>query len=195
MRMMQAEPTYRHKLRHGVDTSDRVHEPAFFQEISMSQSRYLLPSIFLATSLSLFTLPASADLGCGPMQGQGVYSDYGAERMAQRQQKLHAALKLDSTQESAWKSLLGSEHGMRRPNARNIDGWARLTTPERAERMQESMQSRQQAMSEHLIVLKAFYNGLNAEQKKTFDDFHVAPNHRLRAKPMPQAPRAAVTTP
>lgn len=161
----------------------------------MSHSRLLLPPIFLALSLSLFSLPVIADVVCGPMQDHGFASDYGAQRMAQRQQKLHAALKLDSTQESAWKELLESENGMRRQSSRNIDGWARLSNVERAERMQESLQSRLQAMREHLVVLKAFYGGLSVEQKKIFDDFHVSPSHRPRARPMPPAPRAEASAP
>lgn len=161
----------------------------------MSHSRLLIPPIFLALSLSLFTLPAIADSICGPLQGHGYASDYGAQRLAQRQQRLHAALKLDSTQESAWKELLESEQGMRRHSTRNLDAWTRLSTPERAERMQESLQSRLQAMREHLVVLKAFYGGLSVEQKKIFDDFHVTPGHRPRAKPMPQAPRAEASAP
>jgi len=71
------------------------------------------------------------------------------------------------------------------------DDWAKLTVPERAERRLEWMKASQLRMEEHIVSLKAFYEQLSSEQKKTFDEFHAKgkPGGR-RDKSVPSAPRA-----
>jgi len=158
----------------------------------MPPSRFLIPSVFFAGSLALFALPLIAEAACHTSDRIGQQTEYRSARMLQRHQKLHASLKLSAEQESAWDKLLVSEAAQPKPDAMHHADWNELSMPERAERMLEHQKIRQAAMTEHLVILKAFYNILDTAQKKTFDDFHAAPARRPPAKPLPPAPRAAV---
>lgn len=126
--------------------------------------------------------PAVADMPCGPMAERHGMHGHGGEAMAQHHAKLREALKLTPEQDAAWKKLLASEHpmGMDRAQAGKADDWAKLSTPERAERMLERMRSHEAAMSEHVAALKAFYATLSPEQKKIFDDAHSGPAYSGR---------------
>jgi Spy/CpxP family protein refolding chaperone len=166
----------------------------------MPQFRPLIPSLFVASILALCSIPALAEMSCGPLDGHGYFHAHRAERMEQRQKILHEKLKLSAEQEAGWKKLIDSERSGPWATTTKRDDWAKLTTPERAEKMQERMTAQQAAMAEHLVVLKEFYATLTPAQKKTFDDFHVGPRRGMRGKPAPQSgpqpaplpPRAAV---
>lgn len=165
----------------------------------MQSGKQLLPSLFLAASLCIFMLPATADSGCGPLDGRGYSREYRVERIALHQKKLHDALGLDADQEVAWKKLTESEGRMIRHEQGKTDDWPKLSTPERSERIKEGMQAQQVRMTEHLSVLEAFYAQLTTAQKKIFDDFHNDNRRSTRGKPAPQpapmAPRAAFGNP
>ena len=60
--------------------------------------------------------------------------------------------------------------------------WAKLTTPERADKMLERSKAHQAQQAEHVAALKEFYAVLTAEQKKVFDDFHANMQGGMRAK-------------
>ncbi len=166
----------------------------------MPQFRPLIPSLFLASMLALCSLPALAEMSCGPLDGRGYFREYRGERMEQRQKDLHEKLKLSVEQEVGWKKLIDSERSGPWAKMGRTEDWAKLTTPERAEKMQERMTAQQTAMAEHLVVLKEFYATLTPAQKKIFDDFHAGPRRGMRGKPAPQSgpqpaplpPRAAV---
>jgi protein CpxP len=84
---------------------------------------------------------------------------------------------------------------MAKPEPGKPEDWAKLTTPERADKMMERMREHQSRMFEHLVALKDFYAVLTPEQKKTFDDFHSAPRPGMRAKPGPRPSESAPTKP
>ncbi|MBL8373565.1 Spy/CpxP family protein refolding chaperone [Accumulibacter sp.] len=76
--------------------------------------------------------------------------------MVQHHKMLHDALRLTPGQACAWKTLMDSEHPMARPKPGKPEEWAKLTTPERAERMVERMRDRQSRVLEHVVALKEF---------------------------------------
>ncbi|MDE2442508.1 MAG: Spy/CpxP family protein refolding chaperone, partial [Betaproteobacteria bacterium] len=47
---------------------------------------------------------------------------------------------------------------------------AKLTAPERADKMLEIQKQHQEAMSKHVAAMKDFYAQLTPEQKKVFDE-------------------------
>ena len=155
----------------------------------MKRFRHIAPAATLIALLGFSALPALADMPCGPMGAKGMGA-HRAERMEQHHRKLHDALKLNAEQEVAWKKLIESEHpmGKGRRDAAKAGDAATLTTPERAERMLEHMKAHQAAMTEHIVVLKAFYAQLSPEQQKSFDDAHRGGRRGgMRAKAMEPA--------
>lgn len=157
----------------------------------MTGYRTLVSSMLLASTLGLGAVSlAYANPECGPMGQMGKRR---AERMQQHHQQLHDALKLTPEQEGAWKKLMASEHPMEPAEASKPEDWAKLTTPERAERMLERMKAHQAQMTEHVAALKDFYAVLTPEQQKTFDDFHAGPRGGMRGKQNPRASGAQTT--
>ena len=99
-------------------------------------------------------------------------------RMAKHLGELKAKLRLTAAQEDAWtmftaatKPPAGREH--KRPDPAEMD---KLSTPERMDKMQamhtEHTAQRTAAMERQGAAIKAFYNELSADQKKTFDTEH-----------------------
>lgn len=144
----------------------------------MTSYHTFVSSILLVSSLGVMAAPQD----CGPMTTRGDFWEYRVERMAQQHKQLHDALKLTPDQEGAWKKLMDSEHPMARMEAGNAADWAKLTTPERAEKMLERMQEHQMHMAQHVVVLKDFYALLTPEQKTKFDELHAAPRTARRGK-------------
>lgn len=157
----------------------------------MTVYRTLLSSVLFASAMGLGAVSSAfAHEECGPL-GEG--GRHRAERMEQHHQKLHAALRLMPEQEGAWKKLMASEHPMAAAEPSNREDWAKLTTPERAEKMLERMKVHQARMTEHVAALKEFYAVLTPEQQKTFDDFHAGRQDGMRGKPGRRAPGAEAT--
>ncbi len=138
----------------------------------MIRPRHLIQSLLVASTLGAVAIPALADAPCGRMGDGSGYREHRAEHMEQHHKKVHDALKLTPEQDVAWKKLVDSEHPMHKPEAGKAEDWAKLTTPERAEKMLERMKTHEAAMASHIVVLKEFYAVLTPEQKKIFDDSH-----------------------
>lgn len=156
----------------------------------MQNRRNLITSLLLATGVAAFTTPAMAQRGdCGPMgMGMGNWEQYHeqrGERMQQHQKQLHDALKLTPDQEGSWKKFTESMQPPAKPERGEPGEWAKLTTPERADKMLEWSKKRQDRMAEHVAALKTFYGVLTPEQKKTFDEFHAGPRGGRRGSPQP----------
>lgn len=165
----------------------------------MKSQRNLITTLLVASGMALVALPALADRGdCGPMGGWEKFQGQRGERMQQHQQKLHDALKLSPDQEAAWKKFTESMQATARPERPDPGAWAKLTTPERAEKMLEFSKQRQDRMAEHVAALKTFYAVLTPEQKKLFDDSHPGPRAGRHNPPQPgggAAPGAAPSGP
>lgn len=140
-----------------------------------------IAALVLATGAGFAAVPSFAHpadcMGGGPMMGQrdgGPMSERMAQRMQQRQKALHDALKLSPEQEGAWTKFQQSQpfaQGAARPDPAEF---AKLNAPERAEKMLEAMKKHEDAMTQHVAAMKAFYGQLTPEQKKTFDEQFAA---------------------
>lgn len=93
-----------------------------------------------------------------------------AEHIAQRQQKLHDALKLTPTQETAWNTYIEAvkpQTPIGRPD--RVD-FKSLPAPERMEKRLALQKERLAKQEARLAALKTFYAVLTPEQQKTFDE-------------------------
>lgn len=140
--------------------------------------RTLLTSLTLA-GLAFGTAPAMAGMPGGPGDCGGPADGPRGERLqAQheaRLEKLHKDLKLSADQEAAWKTFadkFNKKPDWQRPDR---DALAKLTAPERLEKMLEMSKQHQALMSERLEAMKTFYATLTPEQKKTFDEHFSGP--------------------
>ncbi len=120
----------------------------------------------------------------GYMQGQGM-SHHGKgmmdpakmqARMEQRQKALKAQLKLSTDQEPAWTAFAAAHQprsDMMKGRQAAMADLAKLTTPERLDKMKELRAQRMSemtvAMDQRAEATKTFYAVLTPEQKKVFD--------------------------
>lgn len=138
-------------------------------------------TFLIATGLAM-ALGASAFAQMGPGHGTGPGAaqaqpenmrGHMRERMAQSHAKhlgeLKTKLKLDASQETAWKTFADSMQPPAQRMHPDRAALAKLSTPERIDQMQALHAQRDAEMKKHGEATKLFYAGLNAEQKKTFD--------------------------
>lgn len=91
------------------------------------------------------------------------------EHMQQRIAKLKADLKLTPAQEGAWNTYAANFKPGERPPRMEREDFAKLTTPQRIDKMRE-MRTRHAAEADRRgEATKAFYAQLDASQQKTFD--------------------------
>lgn len=93
------------------------------------------------------------------------------EHRAKRMADLKAKLKLTPAQDGAWTSFTASTQPPAGPRPQRIDRaeFAKLTTPQRLERMQARQAERSAKFAKRADATKTFYAALNADQQKTFD--------------------------
>jgi hypothetical protein len=120
------------------------------------------------------TAPAAATAQAAPQHrhDQAHHGDRRAERMERMQQriaKLKADLKLSPAQESAWTTYAAAMKPGERPARMDREAFAKLTTPQRIDKMREMREHRNAEMDRRAQATKAFYAQLTAEQQKTFD--------------------------
>lgn len=92
--------------------------------------------------------------------------------MDKRQAELKTALKLTAAQEGAWTTFTTA---MKAPASLmdlrlDRESMAKLTTPERIDKMQAMQAERHAAMEQRAKATKAFYATLTEAQKKVFDE-------------------------
>ena len=112
-----------------------------------------------------------------------------AEHIAQRQQKLHDALKLTSAQEAAWTTYIGAVKPQTPVGRPDRVSFKDLPAPERMEKMLELRKERLAKQETHLAALKTFYAVLTPEQQKTFDAAaagHGRGHHHMRGNAQKQ---------
>jgi hypothetical protein len=128
-----------------------------------------IKSLVLAGLLAASVPAVWADGSGHPPGGQDMQAHW-QERMAQRAAELKAQLKLSPEQEQDWARYLEALKPAQppvRPDPREL---ARLSTPERLERMRALRQQRDAEMQRREEATRSFYATLNAEQKKVFDE-------------------------
>jgi protein CpxP len=137
--------------------------------------KHLLATGLLAAlaAVGAQTLPATPGTGAAAStEARGGHGRFDPakmqERQARRQAELKQKLQLGAQQEGAWTAYLGAtQHTrMQRPDRAEF---ARLTTPERIDRMRALRSARMAEMDKRADATKAFYAQLSPEQKKVFD--------------------------
>jgi periplasmic protein CpxP/Spy len=92
------------------------------------------------------------------------------EHMAKRQAELKAKLQISPAQEGAWSAWTTAlQPPANRPARPDRAEFAKLTTPERIDRMSAMHTERSARMQKRGEATKTFYAALSAEQKKVFD--------------------------
>lgn len=139
----------------------------------LKTNKMRLAALLLGASAAVLSAPSFAYRGdcmadgqMGARQADGRF----AERMKMHQQRVHDALKLTPQQEPAWAKYQESHPFAGKANRPDPAEMAKLTVPERADKMLEFQKQHQDAMSKHVIAMKDFYAQLTPEQKKTFDE-------------------------
>ena len=135
-------------------------------------------SVLLAGTALAAMVPAQAQ----PMMGErGMYQDNGhmheniSKHMEKRQAELKAKLHLAAGQEAAWNTFVQSMKPPAKPLAQHMDRdeLAKLSTPERLDKMNAAHEANIKAMETHMKqrndATREFYSHLSAEQQKVFD--------------------------
>lgn len=146
------------------------------QEKLTNVYRKFAQSVLLAGGLSgLFAGPVFAGPECDSMGRHEMKAEQRSKMMDSHHQQLQAALKLTPAQEPGWKKLIASEkpNSPNSPNSATREDWAKLSPPDRAEKMLEQINARQAHMVEYVAALKGFYASLSSEQQKVFEDMHA----------------------
>lgn len=114
--------------------------------------------------------------GDAQMGGMGhMGGDMDPAKMAERHKahlaQLKTKLKLTAAQEGAWTTFTAAmQPPANRPDMKaQHEEMAKLTTPERLDKMQGMKEQRDAEMKKRTDAIKAFYAQLNPEQKKVFD--------------------------
>lgn len=93
-----------------------------------------------------------------------------AAHQAQRLERLKTLLQLTPAQEGAWAQYVAAQQpGTAQPPRPERGEWAKLTTPERLDRMRAMHDARTAEFNKRADATKSFYASLNASQKKAFD--------------------------
>ena len=102
-----------------------------------------------------------------PAQRMERMKEHRAKRLAALKEKL----KLTAAQESAWASFSSASQPPAGAHPQRMDRaeFAKLTTPERLERMQARQAERSARFAKRAEATKTFYAALTPEQQKTFD--------------------------
>ena len=154
----------------------------------MTRFRHTLSSAAIASALlATLSLPSFAQQapstpeGASPMphqQWNGVKRAQRMEHMKQRLDKFKADLKLTSAQQPAWDAYIAAMKPGERPSRMDRQEFAKLTTPQRLDKMREMRTQRNAEMDRRAEATKAFYAQLDAGQQKTFDAQSLRMMHR-----------------
>ncbi len=134
------------------------------------------------------TPPAATGKSAGPHEHRMGRHDPAKmqARVAKHQAELKAKLKVTPAQEGAWTAFTAAmqppAHMGQRPTPEQRAEFAKLTTPERIDKMREMRTRRMAEMSAAMDkrgeATKTFYAALTPEQKKTFDSERMTHGQR-----------------
>ncbi len=131
------------------------------------------------------TAPAASARQAGPHGGHHMMGQHDPAKMqawmAKRQAELKAKLKITPAQEGAWTAFTAAMQPPARmgdrPGAEQRAEYAKLSTPERIDKMRamrtQRMTDMNAAMDKRGDATKTFYAALSPEQQKTFDAEHL----------------------
>jgi hypothetical protein len=139
--------------------------------------RLALTLLLAATSFTALA-PAQAQPIMGEMgmhHNEGRHHERMGKNWERRQTELKSKLRLTTAQETAWNTFV---EGMKVPGKRlgqdiDRDALAKLSTPERLEKMNAVHEANLAVIQAHIKqradATRTFYNQLNADQQKVFD--------------------------
>lgn len=153
--------------------------------MTLLNTRRLALSLFIASTAWVAAIPAQA-------QGHG-HEDHMKPHMAKKMEKyqsdLKGKLRLTPEQEGAWRAFVdSSKHPAKmQMHHSNREAMAKLTTPERLDKMKAEHDARHQTMQAHMKqredATREFYKKLSAEQQKVFDAESLhGPEHKMGNK-------------
>lgn len=150
----------------------------------------VLAAVLATSALATLAQPAGPGPGPGPGAGPGMQQQEPERRarmqermkdhMVQRATELKAKLKLGAEQEAGWNAYLAAMKPPARTALPKREDIAKLTTPERLDKMRELRKQREAEFDKRDAATRSFYGSLNAEQKKVFDDNTGRPFHEGR---------------
>lgn len=139
----------------------------------------LVVTLLAAAGFSAFAgsrMGGDCDGAMGMGQGEHRMGRASPEKMQaymdKRSAELKAALKITPEQEAAWTTFNTAMKPPADMQAQRMDrdSMAKLTTPERIDKMQAMQAERHAAMEQRAKATKAFYATLTEAQKKVFDE-------------------------
>lgn len=143
---------------------------------SQTFRRQLALTALLGTlALPVFAQPAAPAAGPGAAtpraQRMHDWQERREQHFAERAAQLKEALKLTPEQEPAWQDLMNAvQHKPQHAHLdMNPDDFAKLSTPERLDRMRALRSQHIAEMDQRDEAIKAFYAKLSPQQQKTFD--------------------------
>ncbi|CAB5722739.1 Domain of Uncharacterised Function (DUF1520) [Delftia tsuruhatensis] len=142
----------------------------FRRTLASAAAATALLASFAQPSFAQTAAPAAPAAASAPQPGHAGHKrgDF-RERMQQRIAKLKADLKLTPAQEGAWNTYAASFKPGERPQRMEREDFAKLTTPQRIDKMREMRAQRAAEADRRGEATKAFYAQLDANQQKTFD--------------------------
>lgn len=142
----------------------------------------LRTSLITTALLAGFTASAMAQMGPGHRAGHETHEQHtgprahnAREHLGERQQqlaRLKDKLQLQAAQEADWKTFVDALSPPAAQSSARVErvGLQKLNTPERIDQMQALHAQRDAELKQRGDAIKTFYAGLQAEQKKTFDN-------------------------
>ena len=92
------------------------------------------------------------------------------QRRAERHEALKTQLNITAEQEPAWNAFIAHTAPTTRANRHTErQDWAKLTTPERLDKMQAHQAERAAAMTRRIDATRSLYSALTPDQQKLFD--------------------------
>ena len=142
-------------------------------------SRFIAAAVLAVSGVAALaqTVPAPAPGGQPPMMMRDQRGQLdGAERMQRRadrrMERLKRILQITPQQEAAWNAWASAMRPMARPRP-NREEFARLSTPERIDRLRQLRATRMAEMDRRGDATKAFYGQLTPAQQKAFDEISM----------------------
>src|SRR3569833_1291821 len=115
--------------------------------------------------------------GRGASGGHGIFCERMKQRMEQRINELHAKLKLDATQEAAWKEYVAKMRPEAPPQRPDPAEFEKLTAPERMDKMLALMKQREARMEDRAAATRTFYATHTPPQQQVFNDAFPGRHH------------------
>lgn len=146
----------------------------------------VLAAVLATSALAALAQPAGPGPGAGPGTGPGMQRQDPERRarmqdhMVRRAAELKAKLKLTAEQEGNWNAYITAMKPPANPPVPKREDIAKLSTPERLDKMRELRKLREAEFDKRDAATRSFYDSLNADQKKVFDDNTGRPFHEGR---------------